>query len=212
VRSGTRLGRRLQAPHGDSEFERGPSSKKCPQRRADQRERPEEVQVYPGLSEKGQGTALIHDPGDQAGGPCIPPRSASAFVSPLIHLPVSGGTGIHIHHRKGIGPPIRIRVHRRHIGRALRGHLHGEPRGRIEAGVEPPERHRSSLEGLGIHGNFAKPAGAHVVNEAADGVFMEQEGAGLKPSDGLSDILLQIGEGLEGEGRPDPDLRLDAIL
>jgi hypothetical protein len=111
-------------------------------------------------------------------------------LHPPDHLPVGRGTGIHIHHRQGVGPPVRVRVHRRHVGQALRGRLHGEPRGRIEAGVGLPEHHRSPPEGLGIHGDLAEPAGAHVVNEAADGVFMEQEGAGLKPPDGLPDILL----------------------
>src|SRR5215831_20840832 len=52
-------------------------------------------------------------------------------------------------------------------------------------------------------------AGGYVEDEAADGILVRDERAGLDAGDGLADILLKVAEGLRGPWRLDPGLVLD---
>ncbi|MGA9114495.1 MAG: hypothetical protein WB802_11960 [Candidatus Dormiibacterota bacterium] len=57
---------------------------------------------------------------------------------------------------------------------------------------------------------LAQAAGAHVVHEAANLIPVGQERARRDPCHRLTQFGLEVGEGLEGERRPDARLLLDA--
>src|SRR5689334_913248 len=51
-----------------------------------------------------------------------------------------------------------------------------------------------------------------LVDEAADGVLVRDEGTGLDPGDGLAHVALEVGERFQGERRPEPGVGLDLGL
>src|SRR5215471_9334594 len=70
----------------------------------------------------------------------------------------------------------------------------------------PAERATPGGQGLA---DLVQLAGGYVEDEAADGVPVRDERAGLDAGNGLADILLKVGEGLHGPWRLDPGLVLD---
>src|SRR5690348_8667747 len=60
--------------------------------------------------------------------------------------------------------------------------------------------------------DFAQAPRLDLVDEAADGVLVRDERAGLDPGDGLAHVALEVGEGLERERRPQSGVGLDLGL
>src|SRR6516165_269641 len=60
--------------------------------------------------------------------------------------------------------------------------------------------------------DLPQAAGLDLVDEAADGVLVRDERAGLDPGDGLAHVAVQVAEGLERERRPDAGVGLDLGL
>src|ERR1700745_831828 len=55
-------------------------------------------------------------------------------------------------------------------------------------------------------------AGLDLVDEAADGVLVRDERAGLDPGDGLAHVAVQVGKSLQRERGPDAGVGLDLGL
>src|SRR2546430_13793595 len=60
--------------------------------------------------------------------------------------------------------------------------------------------------------DLPEPAGLDLVDEAADGVLVRDERAGLDPGDGLAHVGVQVGKGLQRERGPDAGVGLDLGL
>src|SRR5215831_18377544 len=75
----------------------------------------------------------------------------------------------------------------------------------------PPARRARHAWRAGL-ADLVELAGGYVEDEAADGILVRNERAGLDAGDGLADILLNVAEGLRGPGRLDPGLVLDRAL
>src|ERR1700750_3285483 len=60
--------------------------------------------------------------------------------------------------------------------------------------------------------DLPEAAGLDLVDEAADGVLVRDERAGLDPGDGLAHVGVQVAEGLERERGPDAGVGLDLGL
>ena len=124
-------------------------------------------------------------------------------------------------HRPTIRPstPGRIYAAVRDVVRQLDHRLAElETQGRLrrpEAGPNGPGRRRRPRAGpddaAGLD-DLVQLARVHVVDEAPDGVGVGDEGAGLDAGDRLADVLVLVGERLQGERRADARVLLDLAL
>src|SRR5690242_11499136 len=69
-----------------------------------------------------------------------------------------------------------------------------------------------SSANAGCDRNLVQTSALHVVDEAPHARLVRYEGAGFGPGDRLFHIVLEIRKRLQGERRPDADLRLDLLL
>src|SRR3712207_2075950 len=67
-------------------------------------------------------------------------------LHPAHDLPVGRGTGVHVHHREGVGVPVGVED--RHVGVLLRGSLHRHARRGVVGRVGLQSSHQCFLSGM----------------------------------------------------------------